>query len=103
VQLVVEDRTAGMPIVDLRPLATLAEDGGVEARRLALAAARRPFDLRRPPLVHAMLLRLPSPESEPLHWLVLCLHHVVCDGWSLGILLRELAALYGAALDGRPA
>jgi amino acid adenylation domain-containing protein/FkbM family methyltransferase len=104
VQEVTATPATGLPMVDLRPLAALADGGRQEARRLALAAARRPFDLRRPPR-RALLLRLPTPApaSEPLHVLVVCLHHIVCDGWSLGILQRELAALYGAALAGRPA
>ena len=43
-------------------------------------------------MVHARLLRLSMHE----HWLLLTLHHIVCDGWSMQILLRELAAAYGA-------
>ncbi|MBV8200654.1 MAG: amino acid adenylation domain-containing protein, partial [Acidobacteria bacterium] len=117
VQVVVEDLAVGLPVVDLRPLAGLAgpaDSGRQAARRLTLQAARDPFDLRRAPLVRALLLRLPDVASEepshageagprqPRHLFVACLHHIVCDGWSLGILLRELGALYGAALAGRP-
>ncbi len=58
--------------------------------------ADRPFDLTRPPLIRATLFRL-SPEH---HILVLVLHHIVADGWSIGILLRELAALYDALCRG---
>ena len=61
-----------------------------EAQRLTAAEARRPFDLARGPLARWQLLRL-APED---HVLVLNLHHAVCDGWSLGILVRELGALY---------
>jgi hypothetical protein len=53
-----------------------------------------PFDLRTGPLIRAMLIRR-RPDA---HRLVVALHHIVCDGWSLGLLTRELANGYGAAL-----
>ncbi|MFI9257299.1 amino acid adenylation domain-containing protein [Streptomyces sioyaensis] len=52
----------------------------------------RPFDLRRPPLLRATLV--PSGERE--HELVLVVHHLICDGWSLGVLLDEISAAYAA-------
>ncbi|HSF43897.1 MAG TPA: amino acid adenylation domain-containing protein, partial [Thermoanaerobaculia bacterium] len=58
--------------------------------RQAIEEARRPFDLAAGPPVRALLLRL-SPGD---HRLVLDLHHIVTDGWSAGVLLREIAALY---------
>ncbi|WP_239166995.1 non-ribosomal peptide synthetase [Actinoplanes italicus] len=64
----------------------------------AFAGARTPFDLAEGPLVRATLLR----AGEDRHVLALVLHHAVFDGWSSGILLRELAALYEAHRDGRP-
>ena len=67
-----------------------------EEVRLAAAEAVRPFDLARGRLARALLLR--SREAERL--LVLNLHHAVSDGWSVGVLARELEALYGAALAG---
>ncbi len=63
-----------------------------ELQRRAELEAQRPFDLRRGPLIRAKLLRLAASE----HVLLLVLHHIVCDGWSLGVLLRELEALYRA-------
>lgn len=68
-----------------------------EWHRRAQAEARRPFDLARPPLMRVRLLR--TGEQE---W-VLCivLHHVVSDGWSLGVLESELCRLYAARLEGR--
>ncbi|HZF10318.1 MAG TPA: amino acid adenylation domain-containing protein, partial [Thermoanaerobaculia bacterium] len=66
---------------------------------LAREEALRPFDLGRGPLLRATLLRL----AEPRHLLLLTLHHIVADGWSMGILVRELGELYGAAAAGRPA
>ena len=69
-----------------------------EASRLAAEDARRPFDLARGPLFRATLLRL----SARTHVLLMNVHHIVSDGWSLGILARELGALYDAFAAGRP-
>ncbi|MEU6064801.1 amino acid adenylation domain-containing protein [Streptomyces sp. NPDC047082] len=52
----------------------------------------RPFDLERPPLWRAALV----PAGEREHVLVLVVHHLICDGWSLGVLLDEISAAYGA-------
>src|SRR6185295_4264503 len=70
-----------------------------EALRLAAAEVARPFDLARPPLLRACLLRRGAGE----HLLVLTLHHIAADGWSLGTLVRELAAFYqGETLEALP-
>jgi amino acid adenylation domain-containing protein len=84
------------PVADLASLPPMARE--LEAERLAAAAARGPFDLSRPPLVRALLLRLSAQE----HTLLVTLHHTVADGWSLGVFLRDLVALYGAACAGQP-
>jgi amino acid adenylation domain-containing protein len=88
---------AGLPLpqIDLSALAEPAKER--EAERLA-AAVKRPFDLARGPLVRAVLLRLQSRE----HLLFFDVHHIVADGWSFGVLFRELAALYGALQTGEP-
>ncbi|HEX8242017.1 MAG TPA: amino acid adenylation domain-containing protein, partial [Longimicrobium sp.] len=72
------------------------EEREPEAMRRAAADAARPFDLASGPLFRARLLRL-APDD---HVLLLALHHAVGDGWSMGILFREMAALYGASCDG---
>lgn len=69
-----------------------------EARRRAGAEAARPFDLARGPLLRARLLRL-GPEE---HVLLITVHHIVSDGWSTGVLLGELSALYGAFCRREP-
>ncbi|HEU0297990.1 MAG TPA: amino acid adenylation domain-containing protein, partial [Longimicrobium sp.] len=69
------------------------------ARRLAEEEADRPFDLEAGPLFRPRLLRLAADD----HVLVITLHHVVGDGWSMGVLYAELGALYAAALRGEPA
>jgi amino acid adenylation domain-containing protein len=69
-----------------------------ELRRRAREEARRPFDLARGPLLRVALLRLGDEE----HAVLLTLHHVAADGWSAGVFLRELAALYAAFSRGEP-
>ncbi|MCK7622569.1 non-ribosomal peptide synthase/polyketide synthase [Streptomyces sp. RS10V-4] len=86
------------------PLATAdvrdrpAADRAAEADRLLTEELRRPFDLREGPLTRALLVTLAADE----HLLLLAQHHIVTDGWSVGVLVRELAALYGAEADGTP-
>ncbi|HSK75059.1 MAG TPA: amino acid adenylation domain-containing protein [Thermoanaerobaculia bacterium] len=70
----------------------------LEAARLASLHAAWRFDLARGPLLAAALLRL----EEDRHHLLLAMHHIVSDGWSMGVLIREVAALYGAFAEGRP-
>src|SRR5262249_6912007 len=67
-----------------------------ELSMLTRAEAHRPFDLAAGPLVRASLLRLDAEE----HVLLLTFHHIVMDGWSIGILVKELTALYAAYRDG---
>jgi amino acid adenylation domain-containing protein len=69
-----------------------------EALRRAAEEARRPFDLAAGPLFRPVLLRVADDD----HLLVLAQHHVVSDGWSMGVLFRELGALYAAAVQGAP-
>jgi amino acid adenylation domain-containing protein len=70
-----------------------------EAARLSDALAARSFDLEREPPLRAALLRL----DEQHHWLLLTLHHIACDAWSVGILESELLELYSAESAGRRA
>ena len=69
-----------------------------KARRLAGEEAQRVFDLARGPLLRGSLLRL----AERDHVLLLTMHHSVSDGWSIGVLIREVAALYEAFASDRP-
>jgi amino acid adenylation domain-containing protein len=67
-----------------------------QARRIAEAEARLPFDLERTPPLRARLLRL----GEGDHVLLVTMHHIVSDGWSVGVLIKEVAALYSSFSDG---
>ncbi|PLZ94164.1 non-ribosomal peptide synthetase [Fischerella muscicola CCMEE 5323] len=69
-----------------------------QVRRLATEFAQQPFDLSSQPLLRAKLLRLDQQE----YTLLLTLHHIIADGWSIGILIQELAALYAAFSRGEP-
>jgi amino acid adenylation domain-containing protein len=95
VQVVASRLALGLPLVDLGRLAAGPRDAQLDL--LAAAEALRPFDLAAGPLVRTALARLAPRE----HVLLVTLHHVVCDGWSLGVFLDELAALYAAG--GHPA
>jgi amino acid adenylation domain-containing protein len=66
-------------------------------RRLLAEELARPFTLSRDPMLRASLVR----EDERSHVLVLLMHHIVSDGWSIGVLLEELAEGYGASRGGR--
>ncbi|MER2989661.1 amino acid adenylation domain-containing protein [Serratia nevei] len=72
------------------------QDAQSQARQLAQRLTEAPFDLTQGPLVRAALIRLADEE----HLFLLTCHHIVSDGWSTGILLRELGALYGAFRRG---
>jgi amino acid adenylation domain-containing protein len=71
---------------------------GAELQRLAAEEMARPYDLARGPLMRLTLLRL----DERGHILLIAAHHIILDGWSIGILLHELAQLYAAFSTGRP-
>lgn len=67
-----------------------------KARQLAIEELQQPFDLSKPPLLRVKLLQL----AEQSHLLLLVIHHIVCDGWSMDIFRRELFALYTAFCIG---
>ncbi|HKV09554.1 MAG TPA: amino acid adenylation domain-containing protein, partial [Thermoanaerobaculia bacterium] len=95
VQEVLPPGPVPLPVVDLSACPAERE---AEVRRLVAEEARRPFDLTRGPLLRCALLRLAGDG----HVLLLTLHHIVSDGWSMGLLIRETAALYRASATGSP-
>jgi amino acid adenylation domain-containing protein len=97
VQIVDPPAPVPLPVVDLAALpAHLREP---EVLLCAAEEARRPFELTRGPLLRTLLLRT-DPEGQVL---LLTIHHIAADGWSIGVLLRELTELYVASSAGRPA
>ena len=85
-----------LPLMEVREVGAGERDPEAVATRLLTAEARRGFDLARGPLLRALLLRLDAQE----HILLLTIHHIVSDGWSTGVLFRELSALYAAFAAG---
>jgi acyl carrier protein len=80
-------------------IAGLSEDERlIEARRIVTDDAMLPFDLARGPLLRTGLLRLAADD----HIVLFTMHHIVSDGWSIGVLIREIAALYTAFTKGEP-
>ncbi len=94
-QVISPNMTLALPLIDLSKEPEAERSIAVQ-RRLTEAAAQ-PFDLTAGPLLRSTLYRLTEQE----HILLLTFHHIIADGWSLGIVLRELDALYRAALRGR--
>ena len=94
VQTIHDSVPFALPIIDLTHFAPATRE--IEAMRLATEEAGSAFDLARAPLLRASLLRL-APGH---HVLIVNIHHIVSDGWSMSILYRELGALYQAYAEG---
>ncbi|MEG4248113.1 amino acid adenylation domain-containing protein [Microcoleus sp. Pol10D4] len=88
IQVIFEAKVFPLPLIDLSDRSP--EERDKAAQKLSAEAAKLPFDLTQPHLLRAKLLRL----SETEHTLLLSAHHIIFDGWSLGVFLRELAAFY---------
>jgi non-ribosomal peptide synthetase component F len=96
VQIIVPLLCLALPIVDLQEFHETEREA--ETRRLAASEAVQPFDLSRGPLLRAALLRL-GPER---HVILFTLHHIISDGWSMGVLAQEMGILYEAFANRRP-
>ncbi|UKP00598.1 non-ribosomal peptide synthetase [Nostoc sp. UHCC 0870] len=83
-----------LPIIDLQDLPP--QQQAQTAQDLAKLEASQPFDLTQAPLMRVKLIRIAPHQAT----LLLTLHHIIADGWSRGILLRELAACYRAFING---
>jgi amino acid adenylation domain-containing protein len=90
VQIVDEPDEIQLPIWDLSEV--VKQEREERAREIARNEAQRPFDLERGPVWRAALVRLEAEE----HLLLFCIHHVASDGWSTGLMVREVSALYDA-------
>ncbi|WP_198161168.1 non-ribosomal peptide synthetase, partial [Anabaena sp. CA = ATCC 33047] len=85
-----------IPVINLQNLPENERE--TEAQKIAVAEATSPFILSECPLIRLKLIQL----NKQNHILLLTLHHAICDGWSIGILLKELAAIYQAFNAGQP-
>jgi amino acid adenylation domain-containing protein len=96
VQVVGPPRPVALAVVDLTTQPAAEREAACQ--RCLAAEIRRPFDLTRDLLLRALLVRLGAAE----HVLLVAKHHIASDGWSTGVLWRELGLLYAAAAAGRP-
>ena len=94
IQIIGESARYKQPLVDLSGLQE--KDRLSEIHRLATAEARGPFDLAQGPLFRVKLLKV----DEEDHVLLLTMHHIITDGWSMGVFFKELSTLYGAFSNG---
>ncbi|MBH8554264.1 AMP-binding protein [Nostocaceae cyanobacterium CENA357] len=85
-----------VPVVDLRNFA--ASDRPTELQKITLEAAQQPFDLTTAPLLRVTLVHC----SEQEYTLLLVMHHIIADGWSMGVLIHELTVLYQAFTQSQP-
>ncbi|EDX71108.1 amino acid adenylation domain protein [Coleofasciculus chthonoplastes PCC 7420] len=94
-QVIMPTLTLTLPIIDLSNLPQNQRDA--EVQRLAIQEAQQHFNLSQLPLINAILLRLSQEE----HILLITLHHIIFDAWSMGVLIQELVALYEAFSTGQ--
>ncbi|HEX8819773.1 MAG TPA: amino acid adenylation domain-containing protein, partial [Archangium sp.] len=96
VQVIHPELSLPLSVVDLGSVPGAEHE--TQVQRLAREETQSPFDLIRGPLLRVKLLKL----GETQHVLVLTMHHIVSDGWSMGVLIKEVAALYQAFASGQP-
>jgi non-ribosomal peptide synthetase component F/acyl carrier protein len=96
VQRIAESLLVPFEVVDLNAVPEAEREEEIRSR--AVAEAQRPFDLSAGSLLRVCLLRASATE----HVFLLTMHHIVSDGWSMGVFIRELAALYQAFSAGQP-
>jgi amino acid adenylation domain-containing protein len=94
VQVIEPPSAVTLPITDLSPMPELEREARV--RQITDTEAHQPFDLEAGPLLRTQLLRLAAEE----HLLVFNVHHIASDGWSMGVLCRELSSGYNAFVSG---
>ncbi|NCQ83109.1 MAG: amino acid adenylation domain-containing protein [Microcystis aeruginosa W13-18] len=93
---VIQTRTWTVTVVDLQHLSS--SEKVIVSQELAQNQAIQPFDLASEPLIRTTLVVL----SETEHILLVCMHHIVSDGWSMGVFLQELTDLYNAYIQNQP-
>lgn len=96
IQIIHPTLTIDVPVVDLQGLPLQKQSA--EVQRLMAQDIQRPFDLAEGPLLRVLLLHL----SEQEHILLVVMHHIISDAWSVGIFMQELSVLYQAFQDGNP-
>ncbi|WP_442936423.1 non-ribosomal peptide synthase/polyketide synthase [Nostoc sp.] len=95
-QIIQTATNCSVAVVDLQHLPVTEQE--IAAQQLVQQQAIQPFDLANEALIRAVLVILSNTEQ----WLLVCMHHVVSDGWSIGVFVQELQALYNAYSEGQP-
>jgi len=95
-QLIASQLEIDLPVIALQHLSPNEREA--EVSRLAIADAEQPFDLSKAPLLRVSLLKLAPDE----HVLLLTMHHIVSDGWSMGLLVKEMASIYESISEQQP-
>ena len=96
IQIIHDSMPVDIPFSDLSGLPE--EEKEAKAREIARQDALTPFDLAKGPLFRLQLLKF----AENDHLVLINLHHIITDGWSMGVLIREIATLYNAFAEGKP-
>jgi amino acid adenylation domain-containing protein/non-ribosomal peptide synthase protein (TIGR01720 family) len=96
VQVIAPAVDVALPRIDLKGLDLAEQDSVVQ--KLSSEEARRPFDLSRDLLLRATLLQLGDED----HVVLFTMHHIISDGWSMGVFIKEVTALYEAFSENRP-
>jgi non-ribosomal peptide synthetase component F len=94
-QQIIAPATFKLPLIDLTTMPV--DSRSAEAERLARAEAATPFDLSAGELLRVTVLRVAAEE----HMVLLTMHHIVSDGWSMGVLIKEVGTLYQAYSEGQ--
>ncbi|MDZ7968489.1 MAG: amino acid adenylation domain-containing protein [Nostoc sp. DedSLP03] len=98
VQKIIQEPILSFSVIDLRKLSQSKTERKALAQRFITEEKNQPFDLKQSPLLRIKLLRLSDAE----HLLIVTIHHLVFDGWSVGVFLQELTKLYAAFCHGQP-
>ncbi|MFN6530371.1 non-ribosomal peptide synthetase [Nostoc sp. ChiSLP03a] len=98
VQKILQEPILPFSVIDLRKLSESKTERKALAQRFVTEEKNQPFDLEQNPLLRIKLLRLSDAE----HLLIVTIHHLVFDGWSVGVFLQELTKLYAAFCHGQP-
>ncbi|MBN3889965.1 MAG: amino acid adenylation domain-containing protein [Nostoc sp. JL31] len=96
VQVIIPTLSLNLPTINLEELSEVEQEA--EVKKLVIQEIQQPFNLSQAPLLRATLLRLKETE----HILVFTMHHIISDGWSMGVLTQEVAVLYEAFSKGQP-
>src|SRR5215216_5489917 len=94
-QVIAPPQPLELPVIDISHLPEAERTA--KAQQLADEDSNKPFDLSRGPLFRVQLVRLAKEE----HFLLFTMHHIISDGWSLGVMAQEMSALYEAYKEGQ--